>query len=416
MTTIAKATIIITAAALSLLSASSCRKQQTASIPPPPKARIATVDMQKLFTAYYKTTEAQKEINEERASHQKENTNRLTPIRALETELFNMKTRLQGSSLSDSDKAAQFKEYEAKWKEVVQMDRDRRDYVQNTHQQLNEKYAQHFRGFVEEIRTQVEKYAKTNNYDYVSCDSILNWLDSQQLAYTGDAGNATDITVIMLNIINKDAPVDFQSPKESQPTGSPSGTSSYERNAALPHPKLRIAKVDMVKLVSMYYKNVDDKKLIDEERETNRKNDEKRQENIRTIEAKIADSQKQIDTPTTDVSLKIPHLDSIKRHQQEAQALRRTEDLNRRNDSANVARRQRIQPFVEEIRKIVIERCKADGFDYVTDRIPEASSTDGSLLISTVPTPDGLGAMTDVTDIMLQEINKNAPTAFKLPQ
>ena len=141
MTTIAKATIIITAAALSLLSASSCRKQQTASIPPPPKARIATLDMQKLFTAYYKTTEAQKEINEERATIQKENNDRLTSIRAVETEMHELKKKTEEPSIT-IEKAEYYKEYHAKYQEGVQMDRERRESLQGRNQQLNERMVQ----------------------------------------------------------------------------------------------------------------------------------------------------------------------------------------------------------------------------------------------------------------------------------
>ncbi len=412
MTTIVKATMIATVA-LSLLSATSCRKQETASIPPPPKARIATVDLQALFKAYYKTTEAQKEINVERAVLQKENNDRLVLIRKLEAELSELKKSIEDPSIS-TVKAELYKNYNAKYQEGVQMDRERREALQASNKQLTERMVQRMKDLFEEIRTQLVIYAKAENYDYVSSDTLLSSQDTF-LAYTGDAAYATDITDIMLNFINKDAPADFQSPKKSQPAASPSSTSSSERIAASPHPTLRIAKVDMVKLVSMYYKNVEDAKLMEEEREAIKKNDEEHQTVIRSIEARIEESQKQLDNATTDASLRNSLLQAIKRDQQgvEAQERRRAEFLQRRNDAAKETKRKRIQPLVEEIRKIVIERCKADGFDYVADRIPDASSTDGALLISTAPTPDGLGAMTDITDIILKEINKNAPAGFK---
>ena len=173
MTTIAKATIIITAAALSLLSASSCRKQQTASIPPPPKARIATVDMQKLFTAYYKTTEAQKEINEERATIQKENNDRLTSIRAVETEMHELKKKTEEPSAKQNAREL-YTNYNAKYQEGVQMDRERRESLQGRNQQLKDRMVQRMKDIFEDIRTQLVKYAKTENYDYVSSDSPLS--------------------------------------------------------------------------------------------------------------------------------------------------------------------------------------------------------------------------------------------------
>lgn len=412
MTTIAKATVIATAA-LSLLSATSCRKQPTASFPPPSKAKIATVDMQKLFTGYYKTTEVQKEINVERAVIQKENNDRIVRIRELETELKKLKIPLEDPSIT-TEKAELYKNYDAKFQEGVQMDRERREALQVSNLQLNERVVQRMKDIFQEFRTQLVIYAQTENYDYVSSDSPLSSHETL-LAYTGDGGNATDITAIMLNIINKDAPADFQQPEGSKAAGTPASTSNSERNAASPPPTLRIAKVDMAKLVSMYYKNAENKKLMEEETEAIKKKDEEHQAVIRTIEARIQESQKQLDSATTDESLRNSLLQVIKRDQQEveAQERERTEYSKRRNEALQEVTRKRTQPIVEEIRKIVIEQCKADGFDYVADRIPEASTSDGSFLLSTFPMPDSLGAMTDVTDIMLQEINKNAPAGFK---
>ena len=51
------------------------------------KLKIATVDMQQLFKEYYRTTEAQQQINVERARIQKDNNEKLTAIRQIESDI-----------------------------------------------------------------------------------------------------------------------------------------------------------------------------------------------------------------------------------------------------------------------------------------------------------------------------------------
>jgi len=59
------------------------------------KPKIATVDMQELFKQYYRTNEAQKQINVERARIQKDNNERLSRIRELEDTLAKLKKQLE---------------------------------------------------------------------------------------------------------------------------------------------------------------------------------------------------------------------------------------------------------------------------------------------------------------------------------
>ena len=167
--------------------------------------KIATVDMQALFKEYHRTNEAQKQINVERARIQKENNERLARIRELDTELQNMRKQLDDPSISDSKKQSVYQEWQMKQNEGIALDRERREFLQRRNQALNEKMVQRMKGILEEIRKLVEEEAKGEDYDYVFDKSGMSTSQVPFLLYTKDA---TDITAVLLEDLNKDAPAE----------------------------------------------------------------------------------------------------------------------------------------------------------------------------------------------------------------
>jgi outer membrane protein len=116
------------------------------------KLNIATVDMQELFKNYYRTAEAQKQINVERARIQKDNNERLGRIRELEENLGNLRKQLEDPSINESKKQSLFKEWQMQQQEGIALDRERREFLQRRNQALNEKMVQRMKGILEEIR------------------------------------------------------------------------------------------------------------------------------------------------------------------------------------------------------------------------------------------------------------------------
>jgi len=177
------------------------------------KLKIATVDMQQLFKEYYRTNDAQKQINIERARIQKENNDRLTRIRELENSLANLRKQIDDPAIADSKKQTLFKDWQMQQQEGIALDRERREFLQRKNQALNETMVQRMKGILNEIRKLVEEQAKGENYDYVFDKSGLSTSQVPFLLYTKDA---TDITAVLLKDLNKDAP------KESLPApGTP---------------------------------------------------------------------------------------------------------------------------------------------------------------------------------------------------
>src|SRR3954467_3120697 len=87
------------------------------------KLNIATVDMQELFKQYYRTNEAQKQINIERARIQKDNNERLARIRELEENLQKLRKQLEDPALNDSKKQTLFKDWQMQQQEGIALDR-----------------------------------------------------------------------------------------------------------------------------------------------------------------------------------------------------------------------------------------------------------------------------------------------------
>jgi Skp family chaperone for outer membrane proteins len=179
------------------------------------KLNIATVDMQELFKQYYRTNEAQKQINVERARIQKDNNERLARIRELEENIGNLRKQLEDPAISESKKQPLFKDWQTQQQEGIALDRERREFLQRRNQALNEKMVQRMKGILEEIRKLVEEQAKVDAYDYVFDKSGLSTSQVPFLLYTKDA---TDITAGLLKSLNKDAPAEFLKAPTDQPT------------------------------------------------------------------------------------------------------------------------------------------------------------------------------------------------------
>jgi outer membrane protein len=173
------------------------------------KPKVATVDMQQLFKEYFKTNEAQQQINVQRAKIQKDNNVKLTSIRDIESSLTVLKKDLEDPTLSAEKRQQAYKEHQAKFQEAVQLDKERREYLGRKNQALNEQMTQRMRGILEEIRKVVEERAKSEDFDYVFDKSGTSTSQVPFLLYTKDAA---DMTEALLKDLNKDAPAEFLKP------------------------------------------------------------------------------------------------------------------------------------------------------------------------------------------------------------
>lgn len=191
------------ALAATLVSAASAQNTKT--------IKVATVDMQELFKQYHLTKDAQTQIDGERFKIQQDNEERLKRIKEIETNLESFKKQIEDPSVNESKKQSLIKDFQLQQQEGIQLDKERRDYIQRRTQALNENMVQRMKSLLEDIRKIVEERSKADNYDFVFDKSGMSTSQIPVLVYSKDA---TDITQSILKILNKDAPAEKSAPEK----------------------------------------------------------------------------------------------------------------------------------------------------------------------------------------------------------
>ena len=168
------------------------------------KPKAALVNIQELFREYYKTIEAEAQINIERARIQKENNDVQQRVRLLDTNLKEIKQALRaGGGLDDEKRTVLVREAGMRFQERENLERQRKQVVQAQHQELNRRMMARMNGILKEIREIVVEKADRAGYDYVFDSAGLN---TSQVPFVLYAKDATDITPIILKELNKHAP------------------------------------------------------------------------------------------------------------------------------------------------------------------------------------------------------------------
>ncbi|MCW1924071.1 OmpH family outer membrane protein [Luteolibacter arcticus] len=167
--------------------------------------------------------------------------------------------------------------------------------------------------------------------------------------------------------------------------------------------KLKIATVDMQQLFKEYHRTNEAQKEINVERARIQKDNNDRLATIRELDTQLQNMRKQLEDPTIAQSKKESVFTEWNVKQQEGIALdrERREFLQRRNQSLNEKMVQRMKGILEEIRKLVEEKAKAEDYDYVFDK--------SGLSTSQVPFFLYTKDATDITAVLLKELNKDAP-------
>lgn len=165
--------------------------------------KIATVDMQKLFKHYHKTNQTQEQIDLEQAKLSEENNIRLKQIHKTLADLEILKKQIEDPSVNEAKRESLVKQYQLKQQEGMQLDKDRREYIQRSSNDLNEKMREGMKVILMDIRKVVDEASKADNYDFVIDKSGTGAPQVPILVYSKDT---TDITAALLKILNKDAP------------------------------------------------------------------------------------------------------------------------------------------------------------------------------------------------------------------
>ena len=165
--------------------------------------KIATVDMQKLVAQFYKTAETRDSFKVYEDEIKEQNTIRVDAIKAIVEEAKKIQKQAEEPTLDREKKNELFNELNRKQQEVQGLDGDRTAWIQRKQTALTEKAKIDFGEVRMEILKMVQKYGEDEGYDYIFDRSGASGAGVPILSYTKDA---TDLTAVLLEIINKDAP------------------------------------------------------------------------------------------------------------------------------------------------------------------------------------------------------------------
>ncbi|MGJ8697014.1 MAG: OmpH family outer membrane protein [Verrucomicrobiaceae bacterium] len=164
------------------------------------RLKIATVDMERLFNDYYRTTEIQKEINIERARIQKDNNIRLADIREIEDNIQGLRKQLEDDSLGDKERQDIGQQIVDLRQDGIHKERERSEFLDRRNRSINDRMRKQMRAILNDIQREVSERAKAGNYDYIF-DKSGN--SSQGIPFVLHAREMTDLTDSLLTEINE---------------------------------------------------------------------------------------------------------------------------------------------------------------------------------------------------------------------
>ena len=100
--------------------------------------KVATVDVQKLFADYYKTHEAQAEVDKAAQAVQQDNNTRAESIKKMEADFTEMVKKLQDPSLNEKDKKDLEQKAQITRQQAIALEQERRTYVERQLKSLQE--------------------------------------------------------------------------------------------------------------------------------------------------------------------------------------------------------------------------------------------------------------------------------------
>ena len=174
------------------------------------RLKIATVNMERLFNEYHKTSSVQRDINIERARIQKDNNLRLKDIRDIDDSLQNIREQLKDKELGDKKRQDLRQEASDLSQDGIHKERERSEFLERRNRALSEKMTKQMRAILVKIQRVVSERAKAGNFDYIFDQSGNS---NQGIPFVLHARDTTDLTDSLLEEINQDAPED---PKDGE--------------------------------------------------------------------------------------------------------------------------------------------------------------------------------------------------------
>ena len=181
------------------------------------QVKIGTVDMNKIFSAYYKTKDAEARINEDRNLAKQQLDERMDTYKKNLDAITKLNDDINKPELSAEAKSEKSKERDDLIQETKNLEREITEFRDTREKQLQEQAVRMRNGIVEEITKLVLDKVRSENYDIVMDRSGLSLNGVPILIFAKDGLDFSDDIITELN---KNKPTD-SSVGASTPAASP---------------------------------------------------------------------------------------------------------------------------------------------------------------------------------------------------
>jgi outer membrane protein len=161
--------------------------------------KVGVVDMNKVFSGYYKTKDAENKINEAREVAKKELNDRLESHKQMLDEINQLNKDLESPALSKQAKEDKSKKRDEKVGQFQQLENEIKEFKQTREKQLQEQAVRMRNQIVEEIMKLVSDKVKSDGYDLVLDKSGQSLNGVMIVLYSKDNMEFSDDIVSSLN-------------------------------------------------------------------------------------------------------------------------------------------------------------------------------------------------------------------------
>ena len=181
--------------------------------------KVGVVDMNKVFSGYYKTKDAENKINDAREVAKKELDDRMESHKQLLDEINQLNKDIDNAALSATAKTDRQKKREDKIQQVRSLEQEINEFKTSREKQLQEQAVRMRNQIVEEIMTIINAKVKSDNYDLVFDKSGQSLNGVQIVLHSNDKMEFSDDVITALN---KNRPATASAPvAPAAPAASP---------------------------------------------------------------------------------------------------------------------------------------------------------------------------------------------------
>ncbi len=165
--------------------------------------KVGIIDMNSVFTSYYKTKDAESKLNDQRAVAKKEFDDRIETLKKSMEEINKLNADIEKPELSKDAKDAKLKDRETKVNEARALDKEVNEFKGTRERQLQDQFLRMRKDIIDDIMKIVTARVTEAGYDLVFDKSGLSMGQIPMVVYSRDD---MDFSKDIISKLNASAP------------------------------------------------------------------------------------------------------------------------------------------------------------------------------------------------------------------